>query len=59
MEINTYVVNELQRRKGEWRRIAEDNGFSYSWLAKYAQGRIRGPSVHRVQKLYDYLRYRT
>lgn len=49
------VLSILDARKGEWKLIAQESGVSYSTLCKIAQGHIESPSVHVVQKLYDYL----
>ena len=50
------VIVELNRRKGQWPQIATDNGVSYSWLCKLAQGKIQNPSVVTIESLYLYLR---
>jgi transcriptional regulator with XRE-family HTH domain len=50
------VVEKLNERKGGWKRICADLDMSYSTLAKIAQGHHANPSVHVVQRLYDYLR---
>lgn len=36
-------------------QINEDLGISPSWLTQWASGSITGPSVVRVQVLYEYL----
>lgn len=36
-------------------QIAEDTELDYSWLSKFAQGRIPNPGVSGVQTLHDYL----
>lgn len=51
----TAVIETLNSRKGEWRLISEGSDVPYSTLCKIAQGHIESPSVHVVQKLYDYL----
>jgi transcriptional regulator with XRE-family HTH domain len=53
--IYTAVLEMLEARKGEWPQIASDTGMSYSTLCKIAQGHIESPSVHTVQRLYDFL----
>ena len=35
--------------------ISKHSGVGYEWLAKFAQGRMKDPGVHKVQKLHDYL----
>jgi predicted transcriptional regulator len=49
------VLRMLEARKGEWRVISDESGVPYSTLCKVAQGWIENPSVHSVQRLYDYL----
>jgi predicted transcriptional regulator len=53
--IYTAVIEALNSRKGEWRQISEGSDVPYSTLCKIAQGHTESPSVHVVQKLYDYL----
>ena len=48
------VMRELRSRRIPQRRIADEAGIPYSTLQKIAQGQIKEPSVHAVQKLYDY-----
>lgn len=50
------VMRELRSRRIPQRRIADEAGIPYSTLQKIAQGQIKEPSVHAVQKLYDYFR---
>ena len=50
------VLAELQKRKGRLPDIcAALPEIDYSWLSKLAQGRIKDPSVNKIQALYDYL----
>ena len=51
-----FVVEGLQRRKGEWRRICEETSVPYSSLAKIAQGHNANPTIDTVQRLVDYLK---
>lgn len=56
-----YVLSELQTRKGNWPSIAKaiepDSWESYySWLTKFAQGKIPDPSVNKIQRLADHFR---
>lgn len=48
------VMRELRSRRIPQRRVADEAGIPYSTLQKIAQGQIKEPSVHAVQKLYDY-----
>lgn len=54
-----YVLSELASRKGTWPAIARAMDPAapdsyYSWLTKFAQGRIPDPSVNKIQELADY-----
>lgn len=52
-----FVLAELQKRKGRLPDIcAEVPDIDYSWLSKLTQGRIKDPSVNKIQALYDYMR---
>lgn len=50
------VLAELSRRKGRLPDICQAlPEIDYSWLSKLVQGRIKDPSVNKIQALYDYL----
>lgn len=49
------VIAELQRRKGEWRAIAEAIQVSYSWIEKLARGEIQNPGIRTIERLHDHL----
>ncbi len=50
------VLAELQKRKGRLPDIcAAVPEIDYSWLSKLTQGRIKDPSVNKIQALYDHL----
>jgi len=52
-----FVLAELARRKGRLPDIcAAVEGIDYSWLAKLTQGRIKDPSVNKIQMLYDHFK---
>lgn len=51
MDMLNKVAEALQARKGDWKQIAEDSGVSYSWLTKFAQGRIQNPAYNAIVKL--------
>lgn len=42
---------QLAERKGEWPAIAERAGVSYSWLCKFAVGRIDNPGYDSLKRL--------
>lgn len=50
------VMAELTKRKGRLPDVcAAVPGIDYSWLSKLIQGRIKDPSVNKIQALYDHL----
>ena len=53
------LISDLQAalyaRKGEWPKIAEKTGLSYSWVCKLAQGTLQNPTFRRLQTLKSYL----
>lgn len=50
------VLAELAKRKGRLPEVCEAvPGIDYSWLSKLTQGRIKDPSVNKIQALYDFL----
>lgn len=54
----TYVLRELQAKKGSWPTIARETNLDYSWLTKLAQGSIDDPGVQKIQKLADHFKGR-
>lgn len=52
----TYVQRELQTKKGSWPTIAEKTGLDYSWLTKFAQGKIKDPGIQKIQRLADFFK---
>lgn len=55
-QINIYefVMARLSEKKIPQKRIAAESGVPFSTVCKIAQGAVREPSVHSIQKLYDY-----
>ncbi|NTZ07274.1 hypothetical protein FCJ60_16325 [Burkholderia metallica] len=49
-----FVVEQLHKNKGKWRRIAQDAGVPYDTLTKIALSRVTDPRVSNVQALHDY-----
>lgn len=54
--VNIYetVMEHLRSRRISREKIAKESGVPFSTLNKIAQGDIEAPSVHAIQKLYDY-----
>jgi transcriptional regulator with XRE-family HTH domain len=45
------VREALGARKGDWPKIAEASGISYSWLSKFFNGHIENPGYAMLMKL--------
>lgn len=45
----------LLTERNDFLDVYKHTGISPSWLWRLATGRIRNPSVNRVQNLYEYL----
>lgn len=52
--IYEFVMQRLSARAIPRRKIAEDTGIPFSTVTKIAQRGIADPSVHTIQRLYDY-----
>lgn len=48
------VMGHLDAQRVRQRKVAADSGVPFSTLTKIAQRRIKAPSVHHIQKLYDF-----
>jgi transcriptional regulator with XRE-family HTH domain len=46
------IRNELIARKGRWPDVCKATGVGYSWLTKFAQGKIPNPGISRLQVLH-------
>lgn len=60
MDTNTslydFVMAELRAKRIPQRRIASESGVPFSTVCKIAQGSVKEPSVHTIQRLADYFR---
>ena len=54
MSLTSQALRRLQAAKGSWRSIASATNVSYSWLCKFAEGRILNPSVQRIERILWY-----
>jgi hypothetical protein len=57
MDLKAHVVEELQRRRGQWKRIAEALApeVSYSFISQMGRGKYRSDPTHRrLQRIVDY-----
>lgn len=53
--LDQVVLQLLQARKGSWQAVAAASGVSYSWLSKFANGRIENPGFGTLMKLHEVL----
>lgn len=42
------------KNKGDYRTVAQESGVGYEWLAKFAVGAIKNPTIDNVSKLERY-----
>lgn len=47
-------MTHLRAKRIPQRQIARESGVPFSTVCKIAQGDVTDPSIHTVQKLYDY-----
>ena len=50
------IRERLNACKGTWPKVCEDTGLDYSWLTKFAQGKIPNPGYAKVSVLHDHFR---
>lgn len=48
------VMANLRAKRIPQRRVADASGVPFSTLTKIAQGQIKAPSIHHIQRLYDF-----
>ena len=54
--IYDYVMAQFRAKRIAQRKVADESGVPFSTVAKIAQGQIKEPSVHSIQKLANYFR---
>jgi len=54
MPIYEYVMTRLRTKDVPQRRIARESGVPFSTVCKVAQGAVKEPSVHTIQRLADF-----
>lgn len=55
MQLDTDVRCLLERRRGEWRKIAEEAQVSHSWISQFVRGLIPNPGYATLRDLRAYL----
>ncbi len=51
MDTINFIKQRLDECKGNWPAVCEQTGLDYSWLTKFAQGKIPNPGFAKVQTL--------
>jgi len=51
-----WIIDELHKRKGEWRQIAEESGVPYFTIAKISQGVTKNPRWQTINALTNVLK---
>jgi transcriptional regulator with XRE-family HTH domain len=54
-ELDTEVRAMLEKRRGDWKRIAADAEVSHSWISQFVRGLIPNPGYATLKKLREYL----
>lgn len=53
-KIYDFVMQRLRDRAIPQRQVARESGVPFSTVSKIAQGAVKDPGVHTVQRLADY-----
>jgi hypothetical protein len=53
-KIYEYVLEQLQRRKGDWVLIANETGLSVRTIQKIAREEIPNPGIRSVELLFNH-----
>ena len=46
-----FIRDRLNACKGTWPKVCEETGLDYSWLTKFAQGKIPNPGYAKISTL--------
>jgi transcriptional regulator with XRE-family HTH domain len=49
--LDTQLKASLDKRRGDWKQIADASGISYSWLSQFVRDKIPNPGYATLQKL--------
>lgn len=55
-KIYDYVLAQLKAKRIPQRTVAAESGVPFSTVSKVAQASVKEPSVHTIQKLFDYFK---
>ena len=56
IKLYDYVMAQLRSKRIPQRQVARESGVPFSTVSKVAQGSVKEPSVHTIQRLADYFR---
>ena len=51
MSLDADVRAALEKRRGEWRLIAEQSNVSHSWISQFVRGKIPNPGYETLRGL--------
>lgn len=54
-ELDTEVRAGLERRRGDWPRIAQSASVSHSWISQFVRGKIPNPGYATLKRLHSAL----
>ena len=54
IKLYDYVMAQLRSKRIPQRQVARESGVPFSTVSKVAQGSVKEPSVHTIQRLADY-----
>lgn len=52
LNLDTQVRGALDKRRGDWRRVAEAAGVSHSWISQFVRGKIPNPGYATLVRLH-------
>lgn len=55
LSLDTDVRAALEKRRGEWKRIALQCDVSHSWISQFMRGKLKRPGHLQLVKLGDCL----
>lgn len=59
IKLYDYVMAQFRSKRIPQRQVARESGVPFSTVSKVAQGYVKEPSVHTIQRLYDYFQHVT
>ncbi len=59
VSLHQFVIDELQRVKGQWPKVARETGMSRRTIEKIARRELADPGVSSIERLANYFRQAT